>query len=52
MEWASGAVILGSGAGGVWESEAGLRKQKGKKQSRFACILATCSNSLHTMDKS
>lgn len=29
MKWASGAAILESGAGGVWESEAELRKQKG-----------------------
>lgn len=34
MEWASGAAILESGAGGVWESEAGLRKQKGKKTNQ------------------
>lgn len=34
MEWASGAAILESGAGGVWESEAGLRKQKGKKNNQ------------------
>lgn len=34
MEWASGAAILESGAGGVWESEAELRKQKEKKPNQ------------------
>lgn len=34
VKWASGAAILESGAGGVWESEAELRKQKGKKPNQ------------------
>lgn len=45
VRWASGAEILESGAGGGWESDAGLRKQRQTTQP-FQKSLATCRYTL------
>ena len=46
VRWASGAEILESGAGGGWESDAGLRKQR---QTTQPFQKKVCVTSLYSM---
>lgn len=49
VRWASGAETLESGAGGGWESDAGLRQQR-QTTRPFQKSLATCHYTLYNAD--